>query len=167
MKRWYAIYSKPREEERAAEHLHRQGCEVFLPLYLKRRRHARRVETVPAPLFPRYFFVHVDPALLGWSTIRSTRGVVDIVQNGSGPVAVADSMIEQVRRREDANGYIVLKPQAGIQRGAKIRIESGPFADIDAIFEAQRDEDRVLALLSLLGRKVMVSLPADAVTPAD
>lgn len=167
MKRWYAIYTKPRDESRAAEHLQRQGCEVFLPMYMKRRSHARRVETVPAPLFPRYLFVGLDLSMTGWSVIRSTRGVIDIVRNGNEPVAVADAMIAQVRQREDTDGFVVLKRQLNIDRGAKIRIEAGPFAEYEAIFESQRDEDRVIALLSLLGRKVVVDLPIDAITPAD
>src|SRR5947209_3993566 len=59
---WYVAQTHPRAEAKAAEHLDRQGFHVYLPNFRKRRRHARRVETVTAPLFPRYLFVSVDMA---------------------------------------------------------------------------------------------------------
>ncbi|MGD9769432.1 MAG: transcription termination/antitermination NusG family protein, partial [Pseudolabrys sp.] len=58
-RRWYAVQSQPNAENKAVAHLARQGFETYLPRYLKRRRHARRVETVAAPLFPRYLLVAI------------------------------------------------------------------------------------------------------------
>jgi len=60
--RWYVAQTQPQAEFRAVANLERQGFETYLPRYLKRRRHARRIETIKAPLFPRYVFVRVDIA---------------------------------------------------------------------------------------------------------
>ena len=49
---WCAVQTHVRSEDKAAFHLRRQGYDVFLPKHLKRRKHARRVDWVPAPLFP-------------------------------------------------------------------------------------------------------------------
>lgn len=166
MKNWYAVYTQPRNEAVAGEHLARQGFEVFLPRYLKRRSHARRIENVPAPLFPRYLFVAFESGDGGWRVIRSTRGVIDLVRNGLDPVPVSDEAIEEIRRRRDENGFVVLTKHLNLKRGARIRIDSGPFADYEAIFESQRDDERVVALLSLLGRKVLVDIPIQAFVPA-
>jgi transcriptional antiterminator RfaH len=163
---WYAVYTQPRHETLAGEHLQRQGFDVFLPLYLKRRSHARRVDMVPAPLFPRYLFVTFDAGKAGWRVIRSTRGVIDLVRNGLDPVPVSEAIIEEIRRRRDKDGYVVLARHLNLKRGARIRIDTGPFADYEAIFESQRDDQRVVALLSLLGRQVVVELPIRAVIPA-
>jgi transcriptional antiterminator RfaH len=166
MNHWYAVYTQPRNERMASEHLARQNFEVFFPQYLKRRSHARKIEVVPAPLFPRYLFVSVDTWQAGWRAIRSTRGVIDLVRNGLDPVPVAHGIIDEISRRFDDHGYVVLAKAFNLKRGAKIRIDSGPFADHEAIFECQRDDERVMALLSLLGRKVVVELPIHAVVPA-
>ena len=166
MSTWYAVYTQPRNETRASEHLQRQGFEVFLPRYLKRRSHARKVDIVPAPLFPRYLFVLFDADKSGWRVIRSTRGVVDIVSNGHDPLPIPEGIIEEIRRRRDEQGYIVLAKHLNLKRGSRIRIDTGPFADHEAIFESQRDDERVVALLSLLGRKVVVELPIRSVIPA-
>lgn len=58
---WYAVYTQAGKERFALQNLANQGFEAYLPSYRKRRRHARRVDTVLAPLFPRYLFVRMDP----------------------------------------------------------------------------------------------------------
>jgi transcriptional antiterminator RfaH len=165
MKQWYAVYTQPRNEDRAHEHLARQGFEVFLPRYLKRRSHARRVTIAPAPLFPRYLFVSFDASQQRWRAIRSTRGVIDLVSNGEMPVPVPDTIIQEMERRRDTDGYVVLARHLDLKRGTRIRIDSGPFAAHEAIFETIRDSDRVIALLSLMGREVVVQVPIRAVMP--
>lgn len=165
MKPWYAVYTQPRNEERAFEHLARQGFDVFLPRYLKRRSHARRVTTVPAPLFPRYLFVTFDADNPAWRVIRSTRGAIDLVRNGNDPVPVPENVIAEIRRRSDDQGFVVLAKHVELKRGARIRIDTGAFSEIEAIFEAARDEDRVVALMSLMGRQVVVQVPIGAVVP--
>ena len=72
--RWYVVHTQPNSESRANEHLRRQGYITFLPKLLKRRRHARKTETVSRPLFPRYIFVQLDTVHQGWHAIRSTFG---------------------------------------------------------------------------------------------
>jgi transcription antitermination factor NusG len=79
---------------------------------------------------------------------------------------VPSGIIDELRQRSDTDGYVVLARQADLGRGDRIRIDRGPFTDYEAVFEAQRDNERVVALLSLLGRKVLVSLPIGAVAPA-
>ena len=163
---WFAVYTQPRKEDMAREHLQRQNFEVFYPRYLKKRSHARKVEMVPAPLFPRYLFVSFDPSVAGWHCVRSTRGVVRIVGNND-PTVVPDQIIDNIRARAGNDGYVVLARQTEISSGARIRINSGPFSECDAIFEANHDNDRVVALLSLLGREVRIKLPIQAVVPAE
>jgi transcriptional antiterminator RfaH len=166
MKCWYVVYTQPRAEWLAREHLERQGFEVFFPRYLKRRSHARKVEDVPSPLFPRYLFAAFDLAEAGWRVIRSTRGVVDLVRNGLDPAPIPERVVHEIKDCSDANGLVRLAQRSELSPGARIRINSGPFAEYEAIFRASRDDERVTALLSLLGRQVSVELPMAAVTPA-
>lgn len=165
MKLWYAVYTKPLKEAQADEQLRRQGFEVFLPQFEKRRSHARKIEQVPAPLFPRYLFVQFDAVEDGWRAIRSTRGVIDLVRNGNELVQVPNAVIDEIKSRADERGYVVLARQLKLDQGDRIRIAGGAFSALEAIFESQRGQDRVLALLSLLGRKVVVDMPVRAVEP--
>lgn len=166
MKQWYAVYTQPRGEAIAQENLERQGFEVFFPRYLKRRSHARKVEMVPAPLFPRYIFMSCRAQEGGLRVVRSTRGAIDLVRSGDEPVSVPASIIDEIQERQNEDGYVVLGLHIKFGRGDRIRIDSGPFASYEAIFESMRDNERVIALLSLLGRKVLVNVPVEAVSPS-
>ena len=73
--RWYVVHTQVLGEDRADLNLRRQGFETYLPRYLRTRRHARRVETVARPLFPRYLFVAMDVARDRWRAVQSTFGV--------------------------------------------------------------------------------------------
>lgn len=156
---WYVVHTQPSAERRAAEHLARQGFATYLPQYLKKRRHARRVDTVAAPFFPRYLFVGIDIARQRWHAINSTVGVSRIVCYGGELKPVMPGVVEAIRAREDASGFISLeRPAARLKPGAPIRVISGPFEACSGLFEALNDHDRVAILLDLLGRKVRVVL---------
>ena len=167
MKRWYVVYTQLRKEEVACTHLELQEFEVFLPRYLRRRSHARTIDVVPVPLFPRYLFASFDINEPRWRAIRSTRGVVDLVCLGDKLAWVPESVIEELYHRCDERGFVPLGRQLDLGPGQHIRIDSRAFAACDAIFEAHTDHDRVKVLLSLLGREVMVQVPVAAVLPAE
>lgn len=154
--RWYVVQTRPHAEEKAAVNLVRQGFEPYLPRYRKRRRHARRVESVLAPLFPGYLFVSFDIAVQRWRTIQSTIGVSRLVSYGDEPVSVADRVVSDLKMREDRNGAIQLEPAPRFAPGEKVRIVEGVFAACLGIYAGMPDRDRVSILLDLLGRKVRV-----------
>jgi transcriptional antiterminator RfaH len=163
--RWYVVQSQPNAENRAVMHLERQGFATYLPRYLKRRRHARRVDIVPAPLFPRYLFVAIDMTMQRWRSIYSTIGVAQLICNGDVPTAVPDEVVTTLKAREDAVGFIRLEPRS-FRLGDKIRILEGVFADCLGLYDGMTDRDRVTILLDLLGRKVRVLVDAEAVAAA-
>jgi transcriptional antiterminator RfaH len=164
--RWYVAQTQPRAEAKAALHLNRQGFEVYVPRYLKRRRHARKVESVAAPLFPSYLFVAFDIAVQRWRSIHSTIGVSRLVCNGEDPAPIADAIIEGLKVRQDANGLIRLDPRPRFARGDKIRVLDGAFTDCLGLFEGMDDRQRIAILLELLGRKVRVFLDPECVAAA-
>jgi transcriptional antiterminator RfaH len=165
-RRWYVVQTQPHAEWKANHHLARQGFDTYLPRYLKKRRHARRVDTVAAALFPRYLFVAIDMASQRWRCISSTVGVRHLVCNGEQPAVVADHVIEALRRREDENGLIRLPARPRFAAGEKVRLLDGVFADCIGLFEGMKDNERVSVLLDLLGRKVRVLLDCDRLTAA-
>lgn len=164
--RWYVVQSQPNAEAKAATHLIRQGFATYLPRYLKRRRHARRVETVSASLFPRYLFVGIDLNVQRWRSIFSTVGVSRLVCHGELPTPIASSVIEALKAREDGGGFIQLDQRPKFRRGDKIRVTDGAFAECLGLYESMKDSDRVAILLDLLGRKVRVMVDVELVAAA-
>jgi transcriptional antiterminator RfaH len=164
--RWYVVQSQPNAEHKALAHLERQGFGTYLPHYLKRRRHARRVDIVAAPLFPRYLFVAIDMTAQRWRSIYSTVGVSRIVCNGDIPTAVPGKVVTALKEREDADGFVRLDNRPNFRTGDKIRVIEGVFTDCLGFYEGMRDIERVAILLDLLGRKVRVMVDMESVAAA-
>ena len=162
-KRWYVVQTRPRSEALAAAHLRRQGFETYFPRYLTRRRHARKVETVAAPLFPRYMFVAIDIAVQRWRSIQSTIGVARLVCHGDNPAEVADSIIQGLQLDEDDRGFVRLEKPSPFRLGDKIRVLDGVFSTCLGLFEGMNDGERIAILLDMLGRKVRVVLDVHSV----
>jgi transcriptional antiterminator RfaH len=165
MKRWYVAHTQPNAEAKAAWHLRNQGFAVYLPRHLKRRSHARRIEFVPTPLFPRYLFIALDLDTARWRAIRSTVGITDLVWNGDRPAPVPPSIVEGIMAREDEKGMIALPaPQFG--KGEKVEIFEGALCGLTGLFECATDQERVVLLLDLLGRRIRVTVPTATIKAA-
>ena len=119
-----------------------------------------------APLFPRYLFVSVDQATQRWHSIRSTVGITRLVTNGDVPAIVPQAIIDGLRRREDADGFVQLERRARFASGDKVRVLEGAFCDHLGLFEGMSGQERVAILLDLLGRKVRVLLELDVIDAA-
>jgi transcriptional antiterminator RfaH len=89
-----------------------------------------------------------------------------LVCNGEFPNAVPDRVIDDLRAREDAGGFVRLDRHPSFQPGDAIRILEGAFADCLGLYEGMKDSERVAILLDLLGRKVRVTVDAEAVAAA-
>ena len=165
-RRWYVAHTQPNAESNAVTHLSRQGFTTYLPRYLKRRRHARRIEIVSAPLFPRYLFVEIDVAVQRWRSIYSTIGVSQLVCTGDTPTPVSDQIISLLKGRENENGLIELERRPKFKVGDEVRVLDGVFSDCFGLYDGMSDRDRVTILIDLLGRKVRVQVDAEVVAAA-
>ena len=153
-------------EAKAAQNLLRQGYAIYLPRYLKRRRHARKVDFTAKPLFPRYMFVAIDIATQRWRSIQSTFGVSRLVSNGDDPAMVPEGVVHALKAREDEKGFIRLDVKPTFAPGDKVRVLAGAFMDSAGLFAGLADHDRGSILLDMLGRKVRVLLDTDMVAAA-
>jgi len=147
-------------------HLANQGYHIFRPLARVRgRRNGKAVDRVES-LFPRYLFIELEAGTDNWAPIRSTRGVSGIVRFGQQPAPVPNGVIQELRERiTDGAGTIDLRPHQRMRPNQPVRIESGPFAGYEALFQAARGEDRVLVLLEVMQHSQRLTLASDAVTP--
>ena len=166
MQHWYAVFTKPKREQVAAENLRRQGFHVYLPRLRHRRR--RRGAWVPVieALFPRYLFVAVDTSRQAVAPIRFTYGVSDLVRFGNDLVPVPCSVIEFLKGREDRETGLHELERTLFHEGGKVRVVGGPFVGIDGVFQADRGQDRVLILLDVLGRAQPVTLARNDIAPS-
>lgn len=166
MKQWFVVHTQPSKESIAQKHLMEQGFDVYLPRFKKTRRHARKVEEVMAPLFPRYVFVGIDLEEDQWRSVQGTRGVSYILLADNQPATVPYEIIQSLKSQENDAGLVAINDMIFFTKGEKVRVLDGAFKDCLAVFEKMDDKERVQLLLSCLGREVNVSLPAYAVEAA-
>ncbi len=89
-----------------------------------------------------------------------------MVCNGDDPSPIPDGIVEALKSREDANGFIKLDCRPSFRAGDKIRVLDGAFTSCLGLFEGLAERERIAILLDLLGRKVRVVLDADLVAAA-
>ncbi len=165
MKRWYVVHTQQNGEARAVLNLKRQGFETYMPRHIKQRRHARRTERVPRPLFPRYIFVRLDLDQDRWRSVYGTFGVSHLISHGNEPVPVPEGIVEDIRAHENSDGFVELDlPE--FESGQKVEVVEGPMTMHTGLFQHMADNRRVVLLLELLGRSVRVTIPRAAVVAA-
>lgn len=163
--RWYAVHCQPHREGGAANHLANQQFEVFLPRRERVRRHARKIETVLRPFFPGYLFIRLDLSRDRWRCVNSTFGVVRIVMQNDRPAAAPQGVVEALRDACDEKG--LLRWEAKLEPGQKIRVVMGPFAEFVGELDELTEAGRVRVLLDIMGGHTPVFLPRNFVVPAN
>ena len=156
---WYAVFTHALKENYAQANLVNQGFKVYFPRFKKIRRHARKVSTVLAPLFPRYLFVSFSLDSDNWHVINNTRGVSYLVQSGNTPVSISEDVIQELRNNDDENGVNQLSSLDLFTRGETVEIRDGVFAGHTAKFERFTDEERAQVLVKFLNRETSVEIP--------
>ncbi|KAI2689526.1 transcription/translation regulatory transformer protein RfaH [Pseudomonas sp. TNT3] len=161
--RWYLIQCKPRQDSRAEENLTRQAFKCYRPTQqVERIQRGRRITSLES-LFPGYLFIQLDQINDNWHPIRSTRGVNQLVTFGKQPISVADELIDQLKHRlqnqlsETPKGSITLEP------GDRVRINSGTYKELEAIFLSHDGAERIVILLQLLHREQTLSVPISSI----
>lgn len=157
---WYAIHSKPRQEERALENLQRQGFEAWLPLLTVEKVLRFKLVQVVEPMFSRYLFIRLDTEQTNWSPIRSTLGVSKLVSFGNRPAVVADELIEALQQLPEQ------APQRLIQPGQQVKIVSGPLRGLEGIYQQADGELRAMVLIELLNKQHRIVTDMQDLRPA-
>lgn len=146
--RWYAIHTRPKQEERANSNLIAWGIQTFCPKIRERRFNSvrRRHDSVVKALFPQYIFARFV-AHTHLSKVWFTRGVHNVVSFGDSIAVVDDDVISFIESEFDADGYVSLDER--LKYGDKVLIKDGPLKNLTGIFEkGVKGKDRVVILLN-------------------
>jgi transcriptional antiterminator RfaH len=153
---WFAVQSKPRQENIAAARVARLDVEVFLPRIRQEQLVCGATRTVTKPLFAGYFFARFSP-LLGFDAVRYAQGVLRVVGTQRFPIPLEGEVISAIRSRVQADGYIPLETEPFVP-GDKVTIEQGPLAGWMGRVEREWDDGRrVMVLLDLLEQARVVT----------
>jgi transcriptional antiterminator RfaH len=166
--RWFAVHSLPHRESGAQQQLENQGFHTFLPRCLKTRHHARKLETVLAPIFPRYLFVVLDLDRDRWRSVNGTFGVARLVMIADDrPQPVPYGVVEALIALADDRDVLRFDGGSRLAVGQKVRILTGAFAEQIGLLQRLDDNGRVRLLLDIMGGGIAVTVPSAALVPVD
>ena len=117
------------------------------------RRHARRIESVRAPLFPGYLLVKLDIGRERWRAINGTFGARRLLANGPHPQALPEDFVGALRDTTGVDGVSTAAP-SDLRPGDPVTIAAGPFAECAAVILRLGPGERVEVLLDVLGGRV-------------
>lgn len=160
---WYAVYTKPRQEERAESNLRAWCVETYLPRVAERNRGVSKGQPsyLVKPLFPRYLFARFRANEL-MHKVYYTRGVHSLVKFGELPTPVDDEIIELLRSQSTPEGFVRVGEE--LKPGDRVRVISGPLRNFIGIFEGTvKERERISILLTAVSFQSRVVLEREMV----
>jgi len=160
--KWYAVGTRSRHEQVAADELAPRVGEVFLPRTkaLSRRKDRRKIYN--KVLFPGYLFVRSPMTREDRVAILRALGVARILGNEHGPYPCADHEIESIRILVSAEA--ALSPVPCLRKGQLVMVMEGPFQGvIGRVARSSDGRQRIVCSIDLLGRAVAAHLERAAV----
>src|SRR3954447_3048135 len=95
LKKWYALYTKPRWEKKADSILVRKGIESWCPVRKAERQWSDRKKIIDDPLFKSYVFVHIiEEERLA---VLQTDGILNFVHYLGKPAIIRDEEIALIK----------------------------------------------------------------------
>ena len=159
---WFAIFTVPQNERAVVRQFDLRQIESFLPTceatHVWKNRQRVKIST---PLFPTYVFAHVQ--LSERLSILRSPGVLRIIGNSRGPVAIPDSEIEFLR--SDFCRQRV-EPYRELVVGEKVRIKSGPMQGVEGTLVRRKSSLRFVLTLELINQHAAIDVAADELEPA-
>jgi transcription antitermination factor NusG len=160
--RWFVARVHSNRENSAQFNLNRLGFRSFAPRVGRTVRHARKVSTVLAPLFPGYIFLILDLSRDRWRVVNSTFGVASLIMGVEQPIPVPYGVVEALMSTRNSE----LRLGDDLEIGQTLRILSGPFAEALCRLVHLDERGRVRVLLELMGTEVPAQLNRSCVAPA-
>jgi transcription antitermination factor NusG len=132
--------------------------EHFLPQYKAERRWSDRSVELMLPLFPGYIFVRI--AIEKRLAVLETPGVIYLV-GAREPEPLEDEEIEQLRAGTKSGEA---RPSVYPVAGDAVRVIRGPLTGREGVLVRERGKNRVVVMVSSVGKAMSVEVEMDAVT---
>ncbi len=161
---WYCIHTRSRHEDTVFQRLGDKRIEVFLPKLEVWSRRKDRKKKIQKALFPGYLFVHDSLNPYHRLEILKTPGVVKILGNERGPVAVPEPQIESIQTI--LGGKSAITPFPYLREGQLVRVVYGPLKGCEGfLLKIKEGKEKLIISVDLLQRSVAVEIDGASVEP--
>ena len=152
---WFAFYTKPRHEFKAAQQLAGAGCEYYLPTVTVMKQWSDRKKKVTEPLLKSYIFARINERerldALQLNTIVATVSFKGI------PARVPDWQIENLRTMIEKGKNVAITHE--IKIGQHVKVIDGPMSGIEGIvYQTANNESMIAITIDILRRSVVAQI---------
>ena len=163
--RWFAVWTRSRQEKAAAAMLATVGVQHFLPLKSEVRQWSDRKQTVSVPLFNGYLFVRMNPGRDSRLQVLKAPGIAGFVGNSTGPLPIPDQQIEDIRTVLTTQAECTALPL--MEEGDRVRVVRGPLAGVEGRLARGNSTSRLLISIEMIHKTLAVSVSRDDVESVD
>jgi len=156
---WYALYTKPRHEFKAAEQLTDVSVSYYLPVVVKLKQWSDRKKKVTEPLIRGYIFVHATEKER--ITALEQNSVVRCVTFNGRVATIPDWQIDNLRTMLETESDFLISEK--IQAGQKVKVTSGPFEGVTGLVNHTPNGKTISITIDMLKRSVTAVLPTESV----
>jgi transcriptional antiterminator RfaH len=159
MRNWFALYTKPRHEFKAQAELQANAIDLYLPTIAKIKKWSDRKKKIIEPVFKGYIFIYTDEKerLLA----LQSKTIVRTVSFNGKPSIIPEWEIENLKKFLSENPEVFISDK--IEIGTKVKIVSGPFADVIGVVKEYNKETWLAVSVDMIQRSILVRLPRESV----
>ncbi len=155
-KKWYALHTRSRFEQKVHDQLCQKSLEAFLPRMQVWSRRKDRRKKILVPMIPGYVFVRSQLEADEYYSIIKTVGVVRMVALKGKPIPANDEEIASLMILHETDRTV--QNRSYIAKGNQVMIVEGPLKGLIGIYLRHKGKNKVVVSLELLQRSLEVEL---------
>ncbi len=154
--KWYAVYTKSRNEKKVAELFQKENIPHYLPLITREKFWSDRRKKVQEPLFSSYIFVNISEEL--YLKVLKTEGVVKFVSFRGKKVPVRNQEIAAIQKYIET-GEEFLENEKDYKVGKKVRVIRGEMKNLEGRLVEILGKQRVRVEIESVGQSIFIRIP--------
>lgn len=158
-RRWWAVYTKSRQEKALARQLEGMSVPFYLPLVSHTKLMRGRRVTSQLPLFGSYLFVFADDGERVQTL--STKRITQMLPAGDGATLARDL----VNVRSLIASGAPLTVESRLEAGCRVRVKNGSLMGMEGVVVARRGVERLLVAVQFLQQGVSIEINDFQVEP--
>jgi transcriptional antiterminator RfaH len=161
--RWYAAYTKPRNEKKVFDRLVAAGIETYLPLQRILKQWSDRKKMVEEPLFRSYIFVKI--AQKDYFNVLNTFGVVRYITFEGKAVPIPENQINLIKQLLEQN-FEIESVEENLKPGTMVEVKLGSLNGLVGELIEHKGKKKVVVRFEHISHSLLVTLPATYVSKA-
>ena len=163
VKKWYALYTKPRWEKKVNLVLNNKGIESWCPVKKTEKQWSDRKKIIEEPLFTSYVFVNIDESER--TKVLMTDGILNFVYHVGKPAVIRNEEIDLIKKYlSETQASVSIQSLGSLDENTRIKVNHGVFMDSTGTV-LKGTKKKVFVKLESLGQVMIVEFPIEYLSP--